>query len=235
MLLGGFVGSLLFRGLGFGGTGGMGGGIGFFEILIFALLAYGIYRFIKARRERAAYSTQTYYTSGAQPYQENTSYAPPSSPQVSQDSDSNRGMGYIRQMDPSFKEDTFRESVTDIFFKIQAAWGNRDLSSVNGILTPEVQAVLKKGIDELKGQRKINRLENIAMRNVELIEVWQESGNDFITVKFLASILDYTMDEATGQVASGSKFDPVKFEEYWTFTRPVGNNPWKLSAIQQVE
>jgi predicted lipid-binding transport protein (Tim44 family) len=26
----------------------------------------------------------------------------------------------------------------------------------------------------------------------------------------------------------------VKFEEYWTLTRPVGPNPWKLSAIQQI-
>jgi len=35
------------------------------------------------------------------------------------------------------------------------------------------------------------------------------------------------------QVIDGSKTEPVKFEEYWTFTRPVGNNPWQLSAIQQ--
>jgi hypothetical protein len=25
----------------------------------------------------------------------------------------------------------------------------------------------------------------------------------------------------------------VKFEEYWTFVRPVGPGPFKLSAIQQ--
>jgi predicted lipid-binding transport protein (Tim44 family) len=27
----------------------------------------------------------------------------------------------------------------------------------------------------------------------------------------------------------------VKFNEYWTFTRPVGDNPWKLSAINQAQ
>jgi predicted lipid-binding transport protein (Tim44 family) len=239
MLVGGLLGSLLFRGLGIGGPGGMGGGmgggIGFFEILIFALLAYGIYRFIKARRERAAYSAQTYYTSGTPSYQEDTSYVPPSSPQVSQNSDVNRGLSYIRQMDPSFNEDKFRENITDLFFKIQAGWANRDLSPVSNLLTPESYSSLKEMIDDLKGQKRVNHLENIAMRKVELLEVWQETGNDFITVKFLANLLDYTVEEATGQVVSGSKFDPVKFEEYWTFTRPVGNNPWKLSAIQQVE
>ena len=55
----------------------------------------------------------------------------------------------------------------------------------------------------------------------------------FITVRFYANLLDYVEVESTGQVLSGSKTEPVKFEEYWTFTRPVGNNPWQLSAIQQ--
>ncbi len=54
-------------------------------------------------------------------------------------------------------------------------------------------------------------------------------------MKLYANLLDYTTDEQTGQVVSGSKTDPVKFNEYWTFTRPVGDHPWKLSAISQVE
>jgi len=34
-------------------------------------------------------------------------------------------------------------------------------------------------------------------------------------------------------VVEGSRAEPVKFEEYWTFVRPVGPNAWRLSAIQQ--
>jgi predicted lipid-binding transport protein (Tim44 family) len=54
-------------------------------------------------------------------------------------------------------------------------------------------------------------------------------------VKLYANLLDYNVDEQTGQLLSGSRTEPVKFNEYWTFTRPVGDNPWKLSAINQVE
>lgn len=32
---------------------------------------------------------------------------------------------------------------------------------------------------------------------------------------------------------SGSKTEPVKFEEFWTLIRLVGNNFWQLSAISQ--
>ena len=85
----------------------------------------------------------------------------------------------------------------------------------------------------MSGRQKINRLENIAVRSVDITEAWQESGSDFITVRVYANLLYYNVDEATGQVVEGSKSEPVKFEEYWTFTRPVGDNAWKLSAINQ--
>ena len=62
------------------------------------------------------------------------------------------------------------------------------------------------------------------MRSVDLVEVWQESGSDYITVRFLANILDYAVDEATGQVISRSKVDPVKFEEY----SDLHSSRWKL-------
>ena len=53
-----------------------------------------------------------------------------------------------------------------------------------------------------------------------------------MTVAFVASVLDYTTDEA-GTVIDGSRTEPVRFEEYWTFVRPVGPHAWRLSAIQQ--
>jgi len=43
----------------------------------------------------------------------------------------------------------------------------------------------------------------------------------------------YTTDESGARVLDGSRTEPVKFEEYWTFTRPVGPGPFRLSAIQQ--
>src|SRR5690349_21582575 len=51
-LAGGMLGGMLFRSLGFGGYGGGigGGGIGLFEILLLAGIAYMIYRFVKRSR-----------------------------------------------------------------------------------------------------------------------------------------------------------------------------------------
>ena len=109
---------------------------------------------------------------------------------------------------------------------------NRDLAALSPLVTDEMRGIFREDIDRLLRDREINRLENIAVRKVEITEVWQEAGQDYITALIYANLLDYTTDES-GQVVTGSKTEPVKFEELWTFTRPVGNNPWRLSAINQ--
>jgi predicted lipid-binding transport protein (Tim44 family) len=234
-IAGGFLGSMLFRGLGFGAGGGWGGGgIGLFEILLFAVILFIIYRFVRKRRERA-FDDAAYYQGTAaspgpsyQPYGA-ADYGPPQ-PAAS---DVESGLRYIRQMDPSFDEGRFGDVSMDLFFKLQGAWGVRDLTSVRGLMTDEAYRTIQGDADRLKAERKINKLDNIAVRSTDIVEAWQESGRDYITVHFYANLLDYTVDEDTGQVTAGSKTEPVKFEEYWTFTRPVGNNPWQLSAINQ--
>ena len=79
----------------------------------------------------------------------------------------------------------------------------------------------------------INRLENIAVRKVEPAEVWQESGRDFITVLFTANLLDYTVDDKSGKLIDGDKLNPVKFQEFWTFSRDAGSRQWQLAGINQ--
>jgi predicted lipid-binding transport protein (Tim44 family) len=149
------------------------------------------------------------------------------------DPDLERGLANIRQFDPAFDEADFQDMCMDTFFKIQGAWANRDMSPVRTLLTDEMYRTLQGDAEQLKAQKMINRLENIAVRSVDLTEAWQETGSDFITVRIYASLLDYNVDDATGQVVAGSKTEPVKFEEYWTLTRAVGHNPWQLSAINQ--
>lgn len=121
-----------------------------------------------------------------------------------------------------------------MFFRIQAGWMNRSLNGIEPMLTGEMSENFQNEFNSMTQQGRINRLENIAVRKVEVVEVWQESGMDFITVLFTANLLDYTVDDKTNQVVDGDRLNPVKFEEYWTFCRSVGaRSGWKLSAIQQ--
>lgn len=240
-LVGGLLGGMLFRSLGFAGFGGMGGGFGLMDMVILGGIGLAIYWVVKKRSQPAPvegpYQRMSVGQAGAawsergqERYQGAASQAT-----MVQETDLDQGLAHIRQMDPGFEEGRFREVCTDLFFKIQAAWGNRDLESVRAILTPQMYSQLAEDVERLKRERRINRLENIAVRSVELTEAWQEKGQDYVTVRFLANLLDYTVDEGTSQVVEGNRTNPVKFEEYWTATRPVGPNPWLLSAINQAE
>jgi predicted lipid-binding transport protein (Tim44 family) len=236
-MAGGMLGGMLFRSLGFGGGygGGGGGGIGLFEIILLAGIGYMIYRMIKKKRAGDAGYGQSGKVIDINSYQSQDPYQQPYGTQsyVPQVDETGEGLSHIRQMDPGFDEHRFSDNVMDIFFKVQGAWMNRDLSSVSNLLTDEMRGIMQADLDGLIREKRVNRLENIAVRNVEVSEAWQESGKDFITALIYANLLDYTTDDSTGAVVAGSKTDPVKFEEYWTFTRPVGNNPWKLAAINQ--
>jgi predicted lipid-binding transport protein (Tim44 family) len=240
-MLGGMAGGLLFHSL-FGGPsayggagGGGGGGIGLFDILLLAGIGYLVYWYIKKKRQEAAATGGSYQSSTTPEVSYQPQYPPVyDQPQASADEqDLAQGLANIRQFDAYFDEAAFRDMGMDVFFKIQGAWANRDMSSVKSLLTDEMLRILQGDADRLKAEKKINRLENIAVRSVDITEAWQETGYDFITVRIYANLLDYNVDETTGQVVEGSKTEPVKFEEYWTFTRAVGNNPWQLSAIQQ--
>jgi predicted lipid-binding transport protein (Tim44 family) len=218
--LGGLIGSMLFGGMG----SGLFGGIGLIEILIVGGLVYFTLSYMRRRQELTpAVSRDPGYPSPS-----TATFEAPAAP-----TDLDRGVGYIRQMDGAFDAVRFADTASDFFFRVQAAWMARDMGSARDLLTPEMRATLQKQCDQLRAERRVNRLENIAVRSVELTEAWQEGGQDFVTVRFLANLLDYAVDETSDQVVEGSQTEPVKFEEYWTFDRPVGPNPWKLSAIQQ--
>jgi len=230
LLIGGLLGSLLFGGMG----RGLFGGIGLLDILIIGGLIYFALAYLRHRQETEPASATVGEGGGRSfwnPANLSSASATVEAPAVSDDLA--RGIRNIRQMDPAFDPAIFASTAADLFFKIQAGWMARDMGPLRECLTPEMYTELQKGCDRLRAERRVDRLENIAVRSTEVTEAWQEGGQDYITVRFLANLLDYTVDEATGQVVDGSRTEPLKFEEYWTFVRPVGPNTWRLSAIQQ--
>lgn len=228
-IAGGMLGGMLARSFGWAGQGyggGMGGGIGIFEIFLIGGLLFLLYRLFSSQNQPSASSGN-----GAEDLMRKArpfGWNPPSQQRE-------RNLDSDQRIDPNILDITpiNPELAMDLFFRIQGAWTNRDLSSVQGFLDREVTDYLGNELARLKSARQINRLENIAVRSTDVVEAWRESDREFSTVKILASLLDYTVDENTNQVLEGSKSDPVKFEEYWTFSRAIGTSQWKLSAIQQ--
>jgi predicted lipid-binding transport protein (Tim44 family) len=231
--LGGLLGSMLFGGLGHG----FGGGIGLLEIVLIGAGLFLLFRFMSSRRQQQP----AYATAGA-PYDSGSSYAGGSSsygggaatlqePAPAVVSDLDRGLGYIRSMDPTFDPGFVADAARGLFGDVQRALTARDMSPVSGRLTSRMYTELTEQSDRLRAARQTNRMEAMNLRAADVTEAWQESGQDFVTVHLGGSLVDYTVDDTTGALVAGAKA-PQEFEEFWTFTRSVGPNPWRLSAIQ---
>jgi len=234
-MLGGFLGSLLFSGLAnAGGLGGFGSsGFGLLEILLFAGLAYFLYR--KFTASSPAFTTG----SGPMPYR-GPQYQAPTPPSYANNPPRQEALPLnnidyrsLTVMDPSFDPDTFLKTAQDIFFKVQGAWNKQDTAGLRSLCGDQLMKIWEEELTQLKLRGQRNRMDNVALRESEISEVWTENGEDYITVRFLANLIDYTVDEKSGTVVTGSDSEAVRFEEYWTFIRPVGPNSWKLTAVQQ--
>jgi len=228
---GGFLGSMLFSSMGHaaGGMGGGvgGGGIGLIEIILIAGLAYLAFRWWKSRQMKLGtaagangHGTSAFSTPyGAQGYSSPESNYAPAQPMANSYIDS----GTSIQADEA----------SDLFFKVQGAWTRRDLSSVNEILGPEIYQELARDVADLKAKRQINRLENISVRKVDVLDRWNDQGSEYAKIRFTANLLDYTVDEQSGATVEGSTTTPVKFEEDWTFCRQTAYAAWQLVGIEQ--
>lgn len=238
-VMGGVLGSMLFGGAAHGmGMGGVGGsGFGLFELLILGGLGYFLYR--RFARQKAFTDSP-----GADPKQNQSTMsrlfsglggqAQPQ-PQAYENPEEDPVVAGVRQIwavDGDFHPDVFKETAQDLFFKVQAGWTRRETEVLKDLVGAQLLAEYGQRFSDMKQKGHINRLENIAVRKIDLVNAGVQDGEIFVTVKFTANLLDYTVNEHSDVVVKGDRENPVKFEEDWTFACPVGSRRWKLEGIE---
>jgi predicted lipid-binding transport protein (Tim44 family) len=229
--LGGLLGSMLFGG--FGGLGAGFGGIGLMDIL---LIGGGIVALLYFLRRRQTPAPEPAYAGGASRSTGNTGAGGTAVLEMpagtAARSELAEGVDHIRQMDPAFDPVAFANWVRSQFGNVQSAVAARDIAILRDRLAPEMWGVLQTQCEDLRAAGRRSYVGDIDLSRVEVSEVWQEKGQDFVTVEIQGTMVEYVAEEASGRLVDGSKTQPAKVDEFWTFTRPVGPNQWKLSAIQ---
>lgn len=235
-LIGGALGGMLFGSM----FGAGGSGMGLLPMLLLGGVGYYLYRWFTRGNRPSPHSQQGGFqgfpgqTGAAQPRM-NTDImrdAPPPPPGAAMTVEA--GLAEIRRTDRGFDVSHFKEVASDVFFQVQAGWMRRDLDAYRHLLGSELAGEYAAHFAEMREKGVINKLESIAIRGVEIREAGSTGGEDFVTVLFTANLLDYTVNETTGELVEGSMTAPVKFAEEWTWARPVGTDNWKLEGIKVV-
>ena len=115
--------------------------------------------------------------------------------------------------------------------EVQAAYSAEDLNALRAKVTPEMLSYFSEQLSENASRGVINKISNVRLEQGDLAEAWREGFTDYATVAMKFSLVDQTIDRASGRVVDGDS-EPQVATEIWTFRRERGGN-WLLSAIQQ--
>jgi len=123
------------------------------------------------------------------------------------------------------------EAFERLLGEIQAAWSNEDVAKLHTLATPEMVKYLTDDIQANKARNVINKTSDVKLLQGDLAEAWREGDTDYASVAMRFSLVDKTLDRASGRLVEGSEV-PAEITEVWTFVRPRGAT-WELSALQQ--
>ena len=127
--------------------------------------------------------------------------------------------------------DTFEKMLGEV----QTAYSREDVDKLGAMTTPEMLSYFAKDLSDNAKQGVRNEVSDVKLLQGDLSEAWREEGTEYATVAMRFSLVDATVDRATGQVVSGDPSRPTEATELWTFRRDdrARAEGWQLSAIQQ--
>jgi predicted lipid-binding transport protein (Tim44 family) len=123
------------------------------------------------------------------------------------------------------------EAFERLLGEVQAAWSNEDIAKLHTLATPEMVSYFSKDLEENKARNDVNKVSDVKLLQGDLAEAWREGETDYASVAMRFSLVDKTLERATGRLVAGSE-TPIEATEVWTFARRRGSD-WELSAIQQ--
>jgi predicted lipid-binding transport protein (Tim44 family) len=123
------------------------------------------------------------------------------------------------------------EAFERLLGQIQAAWSDEDVARLRTLATPEMVSYLLQDLEQNRARNVVNKTSAVKLLQGDLAEAWREGDTDYASVAMRYSLIDQSVDRATGRLVEGSEL-PHEITEVWTFVRPRGGN-WELSAIQQ--
>ncbi len=131
-------------------------------------------------------------------------------------------MSEYAQLDPNFSEGDLKKRLGNIYVQMQNGCTARNIESLRPYFTDALYQQFDRQIKSLIASRRINRVERIAVLDVDLRGWFQEGGDDHLVAELKTRITDYVVDEDTGKVVSGSS-TAEKFMTYeWDLSRPTG-------------
>lgn len=129
----------------------------------------------------------------------------------------------LKNRDPAFAEEQFKERVRRTFLEVQGAWAQNALTRVKPLVTAGVQERFEILLDMNKRRMLKNVMKDVAVKKIEIRGADSDDLFDAIQVRIDAVAIDY-YDRIDPQGAGKTlgRTSPQAFAEYWSFLRKKG-------------
>ena len=111
----------------------------------------------------------------------------------------------LQKKDPNFTADDFVTFAKQVYIDIQMAWCNRDMTPVRPVLHQNLFNTTQRQVEEKKNQGVVYHYESIAINTAYLTSFVRDKDFEYLTVYLNARMIDYQVDEKTGNIIRGDR------------------------------
>ncbi len=111
----------------------------------------------------------------------------------------------IRQTDPEFSPDDFVSFAKQVYMDIQMAWCARDLTPVRPVLHENLYNTTCRQIEAKIRQGVVYHYESMTINTAYMTSYAVDNNYEYVTVYLNARMIDYQVDEKTGNIIRGDR------------------------------
>ena len=111
----------------------------------------------------------------------------------------------IRSNDKFFNDDKFISDAKNKFIKLQNAWSEKDWEAIRTIESESLFELHSKQLQGYKDRGQTNKMERISVNFAELVSYNVDNEKETVIVALNSSMVDYIIDDKTGNVIKGDR------------------------------
>lgn len=142
-------------------------------------------------------------------------------------------MSQYTSLDPNFNEAALREKLSNLYVQMQNGWTAKNIEALRPYFTDSLFTQMERQLAQKIQLHQTNYVERISVLGVTLMGYQQRGGEDHIIARLQTRIVDYTLDDKTGALVSGSQ-TKEKFMTYeWDICRTSGKVTDQMAAMSR--
>ncbi len=193
-----------------GALGCLGGNL--FTVVIIIIVAVVVLRFLRSAKQQ--YGGQNVYTAAVEE---------PGLP-----------LETLKEKDPNFNEQAFLEKIGNQYIQMQNAWQEKKWDSMRAIMTDALYNQMARQLQVLIDAKQTNHVDRIAVLESRINRYTVEGDNDVLVVRLSTRITDYTTDDRTGAVVSGSTTRELFMVYDWKMIRQKDKKTLAQPSVTQI-